>query len=331
MRKYDICEQYLLGLGADLNIIEDTLSKEDVDGSLLINNHNVAAFRYKDFRPQHVRVVVAFAAKFKNPLIVSDYITPNAKQLLREQQINYVDSFGNGYIILGDIKIYIEKGNAKPVYNASSKVFTQAGGQLLFQLLQQPDRVNETYRSLAASSNVSLGSVSKFFKGLQEEGYVLQWDKTKKYELVKREELLEKWIQVVNEKVLPVNKVGTYTFTNNRNDWKKITENNIGKWGGEPGAAILTNQLSPEHFTLFTTASQSEILKSLRLVPSDEGEITIYNSFWQGQEAVTDVLNFYNEAIVHPLLIYAQLIYSGNDRNLETAKTVYDEHIAPNI
>ena len=166
---------------------------------------------------------------------------------------------------------------------------------------------------------------------MQEEGYVIEWDKTKKYELVKRQELLEKWIQVVNEKVLPANKIGRYTFTNNRSDWKKLTENSIGKWGGEPGAALLTNQLSPERFTLFTAASQSEILKSLRLVPSEDGEITVYNSFWQGEEAFTDTLNFYNEATVHPLLIYAQLMYSGNDRNLETAKILYDEYIAPHI
>lgn len=331
MDTYGISKKYLLALEADFKVIEPIENIDEAVTTLDIDGSQVAVVRYKDFRPHHLKVAQDWAEIYNNLLIVSDYITPNAKKRLREQHLNYVDSYGNGYLQLGEKKVYIEKGNGKPVFNEFSKVFTQSGGQLLYQLFQNPDRVNDTYRSLAACGNVSLGSVSKFFKGLQEEGYIIEWDKTKKYELVKREELLEKWIQVVNEKVLPANKVGRYAFTNNRSDWKKLTENTIGKWGGEPGAAILTSQLSPEHFTLFTAAPQSEILKKLRLVPSDHGEIVIYNSFWQGEEAFTDTLSFYNESTVHPLLIYAQLIYSGNDRNLETAKILYDEYIAPNI
>ncbi|MBE3112412.1 MAG: hypothetical protein IMZ46_18205 [Acidobacteria bacterium] len=31
---------------------------------------------------------------------------------------------------------------------------------------------------------------------------------------------------------------------------------------------------------------------------------------------------------VHPLLIYADLVASGSDRNIETAKIIYEQHIS---
>jgi len=57
------------------------------------------------------------------------------------------------------------------------------------------------------------------------------------------------------------------------------------------------------------------------LLPNPNGEVAIYKPFWKNQENRT----------VSPLLIYAQLMYSGNDRNIETAKLIYDEYIKPNL
>jgi hypothetical protein len=33
------------------------------------------------------------------------------------------------------------------------------------------------------------------------------------------------------------------------------------------------------------------------------------------------------EDLVHPILIYADLLATGNERNIETAKIIYDKHI----
>ena len=33
------------------------------------------------------------------------------------------------------------------------------------------------------------------------------------------------------------------------------------------------------------------------------------------------------EDLVHPILIYADLLATGNERNIETARMIYDQHI----
>jgi len=156
-------------------------------------------------------------------------------------------------------------------------------------------------------------------KTLLRDGYAVSVN-SKKLQLVKRKELLERWIPLINEKVLPTYKTGNFNFSKNNNvNWKTIDLD--GKWGGEPGAALLNQYLNPEKFSLFTNHFKNEIIKNGMLLPDTNGEITIYKPFWKDQNTKT----------APPLLIYAQLMYSGNDRNIETAKLIYDEYIKPNL
>jgi hypothetical protein len=59
------------------------------------------------------------------------------------------------------------------------------------------------------------------------------------------------------------------------------------------------------------------------LLPDANGSITVYKPFWKQEENISNT--------VPPLLMYAQLMYDGNDRNLETAKMIFDEYIKPNL
>ncbi len=263
-------------------------------------------------------------------LVASKYITPKSKKILKEKKINYIDSFGNAYIDLKNLKVYIEQGKAKPYNSEYSNIFTQSGGQILFNLLKNPELINETQRYLAHISDVSLGSVSKFLKGLFDEGYSVKWNNQQKYQLVNREALLEKWIVILNEKILPAHKVGNFTFSKtNTAHWKNQLMHPNVLWSGEPAAALVTEYLNPEKFSLFTPLPKAEIIRELKLLPDANGEISIYKPFWIVSDTMERVLS--NNDVVHPLIIYAQLIYSGYSRNVETAQILYNEYIKPNL
>jgi len=62
-------------------------------------------------------------------------------------------------------------------------------------------------------------------------------------------------------------------------------------------------------------------LLECKLRKDPAGEIEILNQFWNYDE------NLGYKDLVHPILIYADLIATGNQRNIETAKMIYDEHI----
>jgi hypothetical protein len=326
-------QEFFDALDFEIEVIYQNLDKAKGEHLYLLNSEPVFIETKNEVRPQNIHVFEQLSNREYPLLIASKYITPKSKKILKNKGINYIDSFGNAFINLSRLKLYIEQGNAKPYLSDTSIILTQSGGQILFQLLKNPEIINETYRYLAHISDVSLGSVSNFMKGLIEEGFAVKWNAKQKYQLIKREELLERWINVFNEKILPAYKIGNYTFSpSNKSDWKNQLLHPNLLWAGESGAALITDYLSPETYTLFTSLSKQEILVNLKLLPSDSGEISIYKPFWKESNTMERVLNYKNtKNVAHPILIYAQLIYTGNDRNLETAKILYDEYIAPHL
>jgi len=135
--------------------------------------------------------------------------------------------------------------------------------------------------------------------------------------------------EILNEKILPTYKIGTYSFSKNRFEIKEKSPEFETRWGGESGAALLTNYLNPEKYTLFTNRPKQDLIKDYRLIPNEDGEIIVYSPFWK-QGSCNDEYQD-SDIAAHPLLIYAELLYSNSDRNLETAKIIFDEYIEPNL
>ena len=322
-------EDFFENIEFEVKIEKFIVANAESDITFKLNGEVVYADMRKEVRPNHVPV---FLGRLDKPLlVVADYITPKSKETLKSNGVNYIDSYGNAFLNLSNLKVYVEKGNAKPVYNVYSEVFTRAGGQILFHLLQNPELINANQEHLAEISCVSLGSVSKTIKGLLKEGFSVKWDKEKKYQLVKREELLEKWVALFNEKILPAHKTGNYTSVATDNYKLKKTNSGVERcWGGEYGAKIITNYLNPEKYTLFTKEI-TDLMRLLRLVPDNDGKVSVYKPFWKPKSIQLYQNDNHDEIPTNSLLVYAELIYSGNDRNIETAKIIFDEHIKPNL
>ncbi|WP_291867935.1 type IV toxin-antitoxin system AbiEi family antitoxin [Maribacter sp.] len=304
--------------------------KESEEKIYEINGENTFVEFKNEVRPQNVYQFIKERSKDLPVLVASKYITPKAKEALKRKGFNYIDSFGNIYLNTSTHKLYVEKNNAKPVHNTYSEIFTQTAGQIIFHLLQNPELINATYRHLADISCVSLGSVGKTINGLLKEGFAVKWDSTKKYQLVRREELLEKWIVLVCEKILPAHKIGNYRPFGSGHFKVGDTSSNLETcWGGEYGAKLLTNYINPEQYSIYTTRDKHDLMQLFKLIPDENGNISAYKSFWKAKS----IKLYFNadENAVNPLLIYAELVYSGNDRNLETAKIIFDKYVKPNL
>jgi hypothetical protein len=297
--------------------IQEIDYQTNADLTILLNGEKVTVEIKSELRPEQANRWTMW--QYGVPLLVmAKYITPAAKDILKSSGINYIDSFGNAFIALNSLKMYVEKGDARPVYNDYNQIFTATGAKVLFHLLANEDNINSNYRHLSFLSGVSLGSVSKLMHGLFKESFAVKI-KSRKFQLVKKDELMERWIILLNEKILPAQKIGNFRFRNT--NWKDVYLSPDTKWAGEPAAALITKYLNPEKFTLFTFASKNEIISGMQMLPDPAGEITIYKPFWNAIEHEFDL------PIVHPLIVYAQLVYSGNSRNKETADIIYHKHL----
>ena len=259
-------------------------------------------------------------------LIVTEYANPNMADRLKELDMPFIDTVGNAFINEPPLYVFI-KGNKPPaITHARDKItraFQPTGLKLLFVLLCNQDLVNAPYRDIQKAANVALGTVGWVMMHLRDEGYILDMGKRGK-KLINKKKMLEKWVEAYNEKLKPKLFIGIYKA--DKYDWWKFTKiNEYGAyWGGEVAAAILTEYLKPEIATIYIKDKREKLVKLLltnKLKEDTRGNVEILNTFWE-----IDYYSTHRE-LVHPLITYADLLATGDARNIETAKRIYEQEL----
>jgi len=259
-------------------------------------------------------------------LIVTDYVNPNMAEQLKRLDIPFVDILGNAYINEPPVYIFI-KGNrpfdnvdkriARRVLNTPGRAFQTTGLKVLFVILCKPEMIEAPYREIAEAADVALGTVGWVFTDLRLGGFIAQIGNRQR-RLMNIDELIRKWVEAYPTKLRPKLIIGK--FKADEHDWWKYV--NINKynamWGGEVAAARITNYLKPEKITIYVKGDPKDLVIENKLKNDPNGNIEILNVFWNVEM---------NDDLVHPLLVYADLIATGDARNIETAGMVYEEQL----
>ncbi|MCM8568884.1 type IV toxin-antitoxin system AbiEi family antitoxin [Gramella jeungdoensis] len=252
-------------------------------------------------------------------IFIGEYISKDATRLLKERNFNYIDTAGNAFINEGDLTIYIEGKTRKTKdKNNQSRAFQEAGLKIIFYLLSEPENLQHSYRKIAQNVEVSLGSVSNVMAELEELNYLMK-SKNKRV-LKNKEDLLERWLIEYNEVLKP-----RITRTKMKiidpdwaKNWKKLSGlGNAITWGGEPAGALITGNLKPEEFIIYSNLEIPELAKKMRLVPDKDGRVEVRQKFWRNDDL----------HIAPPLLVYTDLMNSGLGRNVEIANQIFENEL----
>jgi len=311
-----------------LNVIIEPIL-EEFDGILTFHNYFFAISFKKVVKPSNLGLVISqineSQAKINKPIILfSNYLTPDIQQVLVMNNISFADFEGNAYIKHKDLFIFI-RGQKRPKTGKifPNRIFQESGIRLIFHLFHKPECIEYTYRGLSQLVDISLGSVSNVMKELETSNFILITESKKV--LKNKNELLNRWIIAYNEVLKPrlLKKKMRFINIESYKQWQNISlKNNEGSilWGGEPAAALLTNYLKPEIFTIYTDLPWQQLVKNFEVIPDDDGDIEVYQIFWIHQ-------NNNKLQIVPSVLVYSDLISTGNNRNIETAKIIYNNEL----
>ena len=261
-------------------------------------------------------------AQIGNILLITKYVTAQLADKLRQENIQFIDTAGNAYINQPPIYIFI-KGNRlpealKPV--PVKRAFKPTGLKIIYAFLCNPGLENKPYREIAAVADVALGTVGWIMRDLKEMGYLLDMGK-RGCKLMGKDKLLERWVVEYPEKLRPKLTLGRYQ---GMPEWwvQKTLMPNHAQWGGEVAAADLTKYLKPQEATLYIDPTQlNQILLDNRLRKDPNGETEILERFWKPDKDQPV------EGTVNPMLVYADLLATGNQRNIETAKMIHEQYI----
>ena len=260
-------------------------------------------------------------------LLVADHITPDMAETLRQQGRAFLDAAGNAYVRQAAALVWVtgRKPVAKTMALPLGRAFQPTGLQVLFALLCHPEWVNLPYRELARRAGVAHGTVGWVMPDLQQQRFVTEIKgKRGTRRLYETERLLALWVDAYARQLRPRTLLGRYYVAtlDGWQDWPLA--DHAAQWGGEPAAALLTQYLKPGELTLYADKLPGLLAGKYRFVKVPE----------VGHQAVVEVRRrFWNfpqgdgETCVPPVLVYADLLATGDARCMETAKRLYEEYV----
>jgi hypothetical protein len=268
--------------------------------------------------------------KERKAILFADYVSPGNAQRLRDVDVDYVDAAGN-LMIDRPGKLHLLKSGARPrplVEPRRARLFMPSGLQLLFVLLSEPTAAEMPYRELAARSGIALGSIAVIMNELTGKGYLVR--RRPGSRLIRRRELLERWVSGYSEQLRPKLLLGVFTAKEKDAavNWRDLREA-LRQRGieaavtGGLAADELTHHYRGEDLVAFVAEWPKGVLPELRWLPSPTGPIALLREFspavrWSsGGE----------QQLAHPLLVYAELLHSGRERERETARMIYERYL----
>lgn len=261
------------------------------------------------------------ALQAQGTILLSNYISTKARELLVENKINYADTGGNIFLKYKDIHIHIETGQSdrSAISKDNGRAFTKTGLKVIHQFFRtnQIVNLNDTYRKIAEEAEVSKDTVAKVILDLLEKGYILRLSKTE-FKWRAKKELFEKWVQSYNQTIRPNLASQNFKFVvpPKSDTWSprgyQISGYNAAKWHYEipPSKQIINPQ-----YIYYSHLPIRDAIKDLQLIRSDKGNVIVYEAFWKNESndfvSVDDIIN------------YADLVHTNDPRYMDIAQLIY--------
>lgn len=260
---------------------------------------------------------------FEKPgILVTPYVTPQMADRLKTMDIAFIDTAGNAYINDPPIFIFItgQKKKDVPLKNITGRAFRPTGLKVIFALLCQPELVKAPYRDIVKIANVAQGTVGWVMYDLRQQNYLADRGKHGR-KLINAAKLLDTWVETYARDLRPKLYIGKYE-TKKTDWWKNIDWRQTNAFlGAEPAAAVLTDYIKPATITVYGPEEINQFLIAHQLKKDPNGDIELFKKFWEFDYP----WNY--DGIAPPLLVYADLMATGNDRNIEVARMIYDKFI----
>ena len=253
------------------------------------------------------------------PLMLAAYhFSPELFESLPQEGISVVESSGNCKIVAGPLFININGQKSIQLKETKGRAFNEAGLKVVFYFLLNDDNINKPYRQINEETGLSLGTIKNVVEELTNGLYVVRTSKGRF--LKNKKELLDVWQTYYNQSLKPklLLKEMEFVDANCRRDWEKIVLPDGMCWGGEGGAFLIDRYLVPELFDIYTETPSVKLMMTKKVKFQEKGRIKLYQKFWKGN---------IDEKTAPKILIYADLMGSGNSRCIEAAKRLVENGI----
>ncbi|HEV8428970.1 MAG TPA: type IV toxin-antitoxin system AbiEi family antitoxin [Pyrinomonadaceae bacterium] len=319
------------GLQAAIETIEPT-PRIGADAIIILRDENRRWRFYVEVKTQltthtlgpAIATVSQIKKEHNSAALVAGHVNPSQADKLRQLGIEFFDTAGNASFQQKGLNVFItgRKPRVSKSLGRPARAFNPTGSRLVFALLCQPGLENKSYREMTNEAGISLGAVNWIMNDLKSLGHLSE-SGARGRRLLNRKELLKRWVSAYPEQLRPKLVLGRYRTEHVRDWWQKAQLPSGAFWGGEVAAQLLTKYLNPQTVTIYSESNLPKLQAQHGLRRDPNGDIELLHRFWK-----FDQWQKKNLQTVPPLLVYADLLSTGVDRNLETAEMIYEQYIA---
>lgn len=299
------------------------VKQQHYDYDLTINGVMFACEVKQQVNKANFNLVVQQLRKLKvqtdKPLIVvARHFSHEVFDSLSREGISFVESSGNCKIVAGPLFITINGQKSIQLKETKGRAFNEAGLKVVFYFLLSDGNINKPYRQIKEETGLSLGTIKNVVEELTNGLYVMRTSKGRF--LKNKKELLDIWQTYYNQSMKPklLLKEMEFVDADCRRDWEKIVLPDGMCWGGEGGAFLIDRYLVPEQFDIYTETPSVKLMMTKKVKFQEQGRIKLYQKFWKAN---------IDEKTAPKILIYADLMGSGNSRCIEAAKRLVENGI----
>ena len=262
-----------------------------------------------------------------NRLLFAPYVPTKLGKELVEGGLSYVDAVGNCHIVVGrDRQLLAHVEGRKPERGTSARTGGRVPShQLAFALLARPALIGASVRDLALAAGIGKTAAADNLKRLETQGFIARSHAGAT--LVRKRELLDRWLAAYADVLRPKALIGTYRTQVTEPDAleahvEKVWTTSAWALGGGAAAWRMTHHYRGPETVIHVEAAPAAALRELRAIPARDGALTLLRAVG------TIPYDGVAPHLAHPLLVYAEMAVSPDPRMREAAQELREQFIS---
>ncbi|MDQ1074738.1 MULTISPECIES: type IV toxin-antitoxin system AbiEi family antitoxin [Microbacterium] len=263
----------------------------------------------------------------KGPVVaLSSRVTPRNADALRNIGVNFIDEAGNGYLSLGDTLIDVRgrtpdsaTGLRKPAKSAS--LFTEKRSQVILAVISWPDLLAARLQDLARAAGASVSFTQKTLVALESANFLDRFGPRDHGSLRNIDSLIDGWAAAFTSGL--GSRENTRAFRGTFDPSRLSPDGPPLYLSGEAVAPWIARNIT---WTIYADGIPRDAAQAGRWARDDESPtLFLREKFWtEPVPARTRESARLREA--PPLLVYADLLASGDSREREAAQRLRNDN-----
>ncbi len=257
-------------------------------------------------------------------LLFAPLVAPRIGEALRARGVQYVDLAGNCHVEAGGTQVaHVEGRKLRERFADPAQRRREGRFHVYFALAARPELVTATVREIARHAGAGKSTVDRTLVRLEEDGVVATTKGGRR--IVRTDQLVERWVAGYVEYLRPRWMVSRYQPAEaDPAELEKALSRALrgAVWGLGGGAAgwRLDHHYRGPDTVVHIAQSVPSLAAKVRALPAREGPLAVIRT------PLALAFESAVEETVHPLLVYAELVASNDERSLEAAARIRERY-----